>query len=63
MRPYLLDAVADLGYAVFESGLYNLNIIGIRSKNHEANSFDFFPTTYNLPGDYSLFVEEFKRCG
>ena len=40
MRPYLLDAVADLGYAVFESGLYNLNIIGIRSKSHEANSFD-----------------------
>ena len=32
-------------------------------KAHEANSFDFFPTTYNLPGDYSLFVEEFKRCG
>ena len=29
----------------------------------EANCFDFFPTTYNLPGDYSLFVEEFKRTG
>lgn len=24
-------------------------------------SFNFFPTTYNLPGDYSLFVEEFKK--
>lgn len=22
---------------------------------------DMIPTTYNLPGDYSLFVEEFKR--
>jgi len=32
-------------------------------KAHEANSFDFFPTTYNLPGEYSIFVEEFKRCG
>lgn len=29
----------------------------------EAASYDFYPTTYNLPGDYSLFVEEFKRVG
>lgn len=40
MRPYLLDKVADLGHAVFESGLYNLNIIGIRSRDHKPNSFD-----------------------
>ena len=26
-------------------------------------SFNFFPTTYNLPGDYSLFVEEFRKIG
>ena len=32
-------------------------------RTSEANNFDFFPTTYNLPGDYSLFVEEFKRVG
>lgn len=32
-------------------------------KPQEANCYDFFPTTYNLPGDYSLFVEEFKRTG
>ena len=32
-------------------------------KSQEANQYDFFPTTYNLPGDYSLFVEEFKRTG
>ena len=40
MRPVLLDYVDSLGHAVFESGVYNLNIIGIRSKDHKANSFD-----------------------
>mmetsp|Transcript_11491 Transcript_11491/g.26737 ORF Transcript_11491/g.26737 Transcript_11491/m.26737 type:complete len:413 (+) Transcript_11491:66-1304(+) len=28
----------------------------------EASKFDFFPATFVLPGDYQLFVEEFKRC-
>ena len=32
-----------------------------KEKPDEALSFNFFPTTYTLPGDYSLFVEEFKR--
>lgn len=32
-------------------------------KGAEAHTYDFFPTTYNLPGDYSLFVEEFKKTG
>ena len=40
MRPFLLDYVASLGHTVFESGEYNLNIIGIRNRNHKANSFD-----------------------
>jgi tubulin polyglutamylase TTLL9 len=26
-----------------------------------AAQYDFWPTTYVLPGDYALFVEEFKR--
>ena len=26
-------------------------------------SYNFYPMTYNLPGDYSLFVEEFKKQG
>jgi hypothetical protein len=40
MRPILLDHVAALGHTVFERGEYNLNIIGIRSKDHQPNSFD-----------------------
>jgi len=39
-RPVLLDYVAALGHAVFESGLLNVNIIGIRTENIQANSFD-----------------------
>eukprot|EP01029_Cantina_marsupialis_P003429 TRINITY_DN132828_c1_g1_i1.p1 TRINITY_DN132828_c1_g1~~TRINITY_DN132828_c1_g1_i1.p1 ORF type:complete len:493 (+),score=118.90 TRINITY_DN132828_c1_g1_i1:101-1579(+) len=30
-------------------------------KIDEANSFNFYPTTFVLPTDYALFVEEFKR--
>ena len=40
MRPVLLDYVASLGHTVFENGQYNLNIIGIRNKNHKPNCFD-----------------------
>lgn len=38
--PVLLQYVESLGYAVFTNGIYNLNIIGMRSKEHKANSFD-----------------------
>ena len=31
-------------------------------KTKEAEAFNFFPATYNLPAEYGLFVEEFKRC-
>ncbi|KAJ0394119.1 hypothetical protein P43SY_010005 [Pythium insidiosum] len=27
----------------------------------EMGSYDFFPVTYTLPGEYSIFVEEFRR--
>ena len=40
MKPVLLDYVSSLGHAVFENGEYNLNIIGIRSKDHKPNCFD-----------------------
>ena len=32
-----------------------------RNKSSEADLYDFWPTTYVLPGDYALFAEEFKR--
>ena len=33
-----------------------------REKKHAvAAEFDFVPSTFVLPGDYALFVEEFKR--
>jgi tubulin polyglutamylase TTLL9 len=31
------------------------------NKIEEANSFDFFPLSYNLPSEYSIFCEEFKK--
>ena len=32
-----------------------------RESKSEAVSCDFFPTTYELPSEYHIFVEEFKR--
>ena len=40
VRPPLLDEVARRGHAVFERGLYNLNIIGIRSPDRTSNKFN-----------------------
>lgn len=40
VRPPLLDEVARRGHAVFERGLYNLNIIGIRSPDRTSNEFN-----------------------
>lgn len=40
MNPLLLDYVESLGYAVFTEGIYNVNIIGIRSTVHHPNQFD-----------------------
>ena len=38
--PPILDRVQALGHKVFTKGAYNLNIIGIRSAERKANSFD-----------------------
>ncbi len=51
--PPLLQRVASLGYAVFSNGDYDLNIVGIRSKNPIANSFDDWMTcTYKENGSW-----------
>lgn len=38
--PLILEYVQSLGHAVFTNGLYNLNIIGVRSKSRERGAFD-----------------------
>jgi len=38
----LREAFARLGNAFFENGNHNLNIVGIRTKDVEANSFNDF---------------------
>ena len=30
-------------------------------KTEEAAGYDFLPLTYNLPSEYPIFAEEFKR--
>ena len=49
--PPLLQRVQDLGYATFDGGDYDLNIVGIRTKSREANEFDDIMTcTYKERG-------------
>ena len=40
VRPPVLDLVASRGFATFERGLYNLNLIGIRSPDRTSNAFN-----------------------
>jgi hypothetical protein len=37
---YLKSVIEEMGYAFFTNGNYNVNIIGVRSPNLVANSFD-----------------------
>ena len=30
-------------------------------KNEEAAGYDYLPLTYNMPSEYPIFAEEFKR--
>ena len=55
----LREALARLGYAFFENGNHNLNIVGIRTKDMEANSFnDFIAVAYKDRGLWELMVYE-----
>tara|TARA_B100000282_G_scaffold74423_1_gene50980 strand:- start:13635 stop:14348 length:714 start_codon:yes stop_codon:yes gene_type:complete len=38
--PQILNRVTSKGYKIFQSGSYNLNIIGVRTSSREANKFD-----------------------
>ncbi len=40
MRPAVLDTLEALGHKVFTDGLFNLNLIGIRSRSPVAGKFD-----------------------
>lgn len=40
MLPPVLQRMKSLGFAVFESGAYNLNLFGIRNKSRQSNEFD-----------------------
>lgn len=40
MLPTILQYVRDLGHAVFTEGLYNLNLIGIRTRKGTPDAFD-----------------------
>lgn len=40
MIPKILEQVKESGHQVFLHGNYNINIVGVRSKSRECNSFD-----------------------
>jgi len=51
----LREALTRLSYAFFENGDYNLNIVGIRTNDIEANSFnDFIAVAYKERGQWQL---------
>jgi len=47
VRPSILDRVEEEGHVVFESGYFNVNIIGVRTSDSRANSFnDYLHVVY-----------------
>ena len=55
----LREACARLGYAFFENGDYNLNVIGIRTNDNKANTFnDFIVVAYNKYAQWQLKIYE-----
>lgn len=54
----LIRAVCQrLGYKFFEHGDYNLNVIGIRTDDDKANTFnDFITLSFKVQGEWRLYV-------
>jgi len=53
MRPCILDRVESEGHAVFESGDFNVNIVGVRTSDSRANSFnDYLHLIYKDDGEW-----------
>jgi hypothetical protein len=51
----LREALTRLGYAFFENGDYNLNIIGVRTGDESSNRFnDFIALAYKANGEWNL---------
>lgn len=47
------DAFAKKGYAFFENGDYNLNIVGVRNDSGDASKFDdFLNVLYKIDGEW-----------
>jgi hypothetical protein len=40
MRPSILDRVEAEGYRTFERGLWNLNLVGVRTSSRQSGAFD-----------------------
>lgn len=40
MKPTILERVVEAGHQIFENGDYDVNLIGVRSANRVANTFD-----------------------
>jgi hypothetical protein len=60
MLPPILQRVQALGFAVFENGNFDLNLVGIRSKNRQSNKFDDMMTcTYKEGGRW---VTKYWAC-
>jgi hypothetical protein len=53
----LREALVRLGYAFFENGDYNLNVIGVRSSDDSSNRFnDFIAVAYKINNQWRLKV-------
>ena len=66
-RQQIKEAVTKKGYKWFESGDYNINIVGVRNSDTHGkvtNRFDDCITvSYNINGEEKFFKSSFARCG